>query len=102
MPTIKIEQTVYRDKIAKADVRTLQGRWDSKLKNADYRKPNEGSNEEKIKNPEHEITGGFLKSIENLDRQNWWDNLTEENKKEVTSLPNFNNKIFGEITGIEV
>lgn len=60
------------------------------------------SSEEKEKHPEHEITGGFLRKTEGGDRQEWWDNLSEEDKNEVLSIPNFDPRIFEEITGIKV
>jgi hypothetical protein len=34
--------------------------------------------------------------------QLWWKKLTKENKKIIKSLPNFDKKIFFEITGIKV
>lgn len=62
------------------------------------------SSEEKEKHPEHETTGGFLRKIEleEGERQKWWNNLSEEDKNEVLSIPNFDPRIFEEITGIKV
>lgn len=59
---------------------------------------------EKEENPTWERTGGYLKIIEvtNEDKQKWWDNLYDEEREEVMSLPNFDKEIFKEITGIEV
>ena len=59
---------------------------------------------EKEENPTWECTGGYLKIIEatNEDKQKWWDNLDDEDREEVMSLPNFDKDIFKEITGIEV
>ena len=59
---------------------------------------------EKEENPTWERTGGYLKIIEatNKDKQKWWDNLDDEDKEEIKSLPNFDKEIFKEITGIEV
>ena len=58
---------------------------------------------EKEKHPEHETTGGYLKTIPFKDAcRIMWDNLTQEEKEEVKKLPNFDNNIFKEITGIEV
>ena len=36
------------------------------------------------------------------ERQDWWDSLLDDSKKEVLNLPNFDKKIFKQITGIEV
>lgn len=59
---------------------------------------------EKQENPTWESTGGYLKIIEatNEDKQKWWDNLDDEEREEVMSLPNFDKEIFKKITGIEV
>lgn len=61
------------------------------------------TDEEKEKHPEHETTGGFLRTrSKSSERQAWWKRLDEHRKKEVKSIPNFDAKIFKEITGIEV
>ena len=59
---------------------------------------------EKEENPTWECTSGYLKTIyvTNKDKQDWWDNLDDEEREEVMSLPNFDKEIFKEITGIEV
>ena len=59
---------------------------------------------EKEENPIWESTGGYLKTIEatNKDKQDWWDNLDDEEQEEIKRLPNFDKEIFKEITGIEV
>ena len=61
------------------------------------------TDEEKDKHPEHETTGGFLRTLnKSSERQTWWERLDERRKKEVKSIPNFDAKIFKRITGIEV
>jgi hypothetical protein len=66
----------------------------------------EMSEEEKEQHPEHEITGGYLKELDKLDKskcnQLWWDSLSDREKNIIKSLPNFDAKIFKEITGIDV
>ena len=59
---------------------------------------------EKEENPTWECTGGYLKTVEatDKDKQEWWDNLDDEEREEVMRLPNFDKDIFKEITGIEV
>ena len=59
---------------------------------------------EKEENPTWECTGGYLKTVEatDKDKQEWWDNLDDEEREEVMSLPNFDKEIFKKITGIEV
>lgn len=36
------------------------------------------------------------------DKQKWWNELDDAERKAVMSLPNFDKEIFKEITGIEV
>ena len=58
--------------------------------------------EEKKEHPEYEVTGGYLREYDTDERQKKWDRLSESVKKEVMSLPNFDERIFHEITGIRV
>ena len=60
--------------------------------------------EEKESNPAHKTTKGYLKTViaSNGERQEWYDNLKEEDKLEIKSIPNFDSGIFKEITGIDV
>ena len=64
----------------------------------------EDMTDEEIKeHPEHETTGGFLRTLnKSSERQAWWKRLDEYRKKEVKFIPNFDAKIFKRITGIEV
>lgn len=59
---------------------------------------------EKEENPTWKCSGGYLKinEVTDEDRQAWWDNLDDEEREEIKSLPNFDKEIFKEITGIEV
>ena len=58
---------------------------------------------EKKQHPEHTTTGGYLKSLDKSERaQKWWDTLNDKDKNVIKSLPNFDAKIFEEITGIKV
>ena len=61
------------------------------------------TDKEKEEHPEAEVTGGYLKAIdETPGRQAWWDDLSETDKDIIKSLPNFDPDIFREITGIDV
>ena len=61
------------------------------------------TDEEKEKHPEHETTGGFLRTLnKSSERQAWWKRLDEHREKEVKSIPNFDAEIFKRITGIDV
>lgn len=64
---------------------------------------NDITEEEKKSNLSYKTTGGYLKKIDaKVDVQNWWDNLSENNKNIVMSLPNFDADIFYECTGIKI
>ena len=59
--------------------------------------------EERAQHPEHTTTGGYLKKIEcKSNRQEWWNKLSENDKTEVMSLPNFDADVFYKCTGIVV
>lgn len=59
--------------------------------------------EEEKDTEEKRITGGYLKSYSYEEaHRNWWNKLTEENKKIIQSIPNFDPEIFFDITGIDV
>ncbi len=61
------------------------------------------TDEEKIVNPTHETTGGYIKKLSYKDA--WavfWRKTSAENKKKVLALPNFDAAIWEEITGIKV
>ena len=61
------------------------------------------TDEEKEKHPEHETTGGFLRTQnKSSERQTWWNNLGEYRKRDVKAIPNFDAEIFKRITGIDV
>ena len=61
------------------------------------------TDEEKAAHPEHETTGGYLKVLDESEcSQIWWDGLTNSQKEIIKSMPNFNESIFEEITGIKV
>jgi len=52
---------------------------------------------------EKQNIGGYLKSYTFFEAcAKWWGNMSESNKEVVKSIPNFDAKIFKEITGIEV
>lgn len=61
------------------------------------------SENEKKRHPEAEVTQGILKKTRKSQRrQHWWNNLSDEDKKTIMDLPNFDREIFREITGIVV
>ena len=61
------------------------------------------SEEEKKANPKYETAEGYLKTIPLKEAwANMWGNLNDSDKKEFTKLPNFDKKVFLEITGISV
>ena len=61
------------------------------------------TDEEKVAHPEHKTTGGYLKVLDESEcSQIWWDELDNSQKEIIKSMPNFNESIFEEITGIKV
>ena len=60
------------------------------------------SDQEKEQHREAKTTGGYLKVIDNPDVQRWWVSLSDDDKKAILSIPNFDKAIFKEITGIDV
>lgn len=59
--------------------------------------------QEKFNYPKYEITNGYLKKIGY--KEAWrasWEKADNEDKKKVLLLPNFDNEIFKEISGIDV
>lgn len=61
------------------------------------------TNEEKKAHPEHETTGGYLKTVDfKIACKMMWDNLDDEDKQAVREIPNFDADVFEEITGIKV
>ena len=61
------------------------------------------TDEEKENNPNYETLGGYLRKM--TYKEAWkhsWNNANKENRKLVLKLPNFDNEIFKEITGIDV
>ena len=61
------------------------------------------SEEEKKAHPEHEYTGGYLKSVSFKEAcRIMWDKLTDKEKDEVKKIPNFNAGVFKKITGVNV
>lgn len=58
---------------------------------------------EKEKHPEAEVTCGYLKKIDNFERNiAWWHRLAKYEKEIIKAIPNFDKEIFKEITGIDV
>ena len=61
------------------------------------------TDEEKENNPDYETLGGYLRKMTYKEAWKYsWDNANKENRKLVLKLPNFDNEIFKEITGIDV
>lgn len=59
--------------------------------------------EEQKANPKLEASEGYTKAIPMKEAwKNAWGNWSDANKKEFTSLENFDAKIFEEITGIKI
>ena len=63
----------------------------------------EYTEEEKKEDDKKRLIGGYLKEYSYKEAcANWWDELTEENKDIIKSIPNFDADKFKEITGIKI
>ena len=61
------------------------------------------TDEEKSAHPTYKTTGGYLKILDKSgDKQLWWDDLPNEEKEIIKSIPNFDAEIFFQCTGIKV
>ena len=61
------------------------------------------TDEEKAAHPETEVTGGYLKQLDNSECGSaWWHGLSDDEKAIIKAIPNFDREIFKEITGIDV
>ena len=61
------------------------------------------TDEEKVANPTYETTGGYLKVLDESEcGQLWWNSLSDEKKKIIEEIPNFDVEIFEQCTGIKV
>jgi hypothetical protein len=61
------------------------------------------SDKEKEEHPEAKTTGGYVKRLDSSKyATTWWHELPDNEKMTITSLPNFDKKIFKEITGIDI
>ena len=59
------------------------------------------TDDEKDAHPEYETTGGFL-YLEKVDRQAWWESLSDESKAAIISMPYFDADKFYKCTNIRV
>ena len=71
---------------------------------SDFIDKSEMSEEEIIRHPECETIGGYIKTIiVEADKQKWWDeNVSDDDKEFIKSLPYFDADIFYECVGVRV
>ena len=61
------------------------------------------TDEEKEAYPTYETTGGYLKVLDESEcGQLWWGSLSDDQKKIIEEIPNFDVEIFEQCTGIKV
>ena len=61
------------------------------------------TDEEKEAYPTYETTGGYLKVLDESEcGQLWWSSLSDDKKKIIEEIPNFDVEIFEQCTGIKV
>ena len=96
----------------KASEWTLNDWWDSearKLLNQiqynvlEWIRLEDMTDEEKKLHPECKTTGGYLKELDKSEcNQIWWDSLSDMERNIIRNIPNFDEVIFEEITGIKI
>ena len=63
----------------------------------------EMTEQEKINNKDFHVRDGYLKTFTYQEAcQSWWNKLNDREKQVFFDLPNFNAKVFEEITGIKI
>lgn len=63
----------------------------------------EYSEEEKQENTDKKLIGGYLKTYTMEEAwANWWNELSDKDRQIIKKIPNFDPKVFKDITGIEV
>ena len=61
------------------------------------------TDEEKTAAPGSQVTGGYLKQLDNSECGSiWWRGLNDYEKSIIKAIPNFDKEIFKEITGVDV
>jgi hypothetical protein len=73
-------------------------------KYSDFIDKSEMSEEEIMEHPECETIGGYIKTIiVEADKQKWWDeDVSDDDKEFIKSLPYFDADIFYECVGVRV
>jgi hypothetical protein len=71
---------------------------------SDFVPENHMTDEEKENHPEYKTIGGYIETfiVTKDDKQKWWDCLSDKEKEEIYSLPNFDADKFEACTGIKV
>ena len=63
----------------------------------------EYTDEEKKEDIDKAMIGGYLKEYTYKKAcANWWNNMSEDNKMTILSIPNFDKSVFKDITGIKI
>lgn len=84
-----------------SDARYLMNRIDFRL--TEWIPENSMTKEEKKKFPTYETTGGYLRTRDLTDcYAEWWEELSNDERKIIKNIPNFDADKFKKITGIGV
>ena len=95
----KLSDWTYQDWIRSNARRVLSRIPHRHIKQVSY---DSMSDTEKEANPGAKTTGTCLRMVDNPDVQNWWRSISDDDKKVILGIPNFDKAIFKEITGIDV
>ena len=101
-----VEQPIYffnkETTLTRSDLFNLKGlEVASHLELSEWVYASDMTEEEKQQHPEYKATNGYLKTY--TYKQAWtnlWKKLNKDEKQAIKDLPNFNKKVFKEITGI--
>ncbi len=95
--------TYIFNKIYKGSINNIEFPYFFNFETTEWIYASSMTEQEKKDHPSYITAEGYLKTIPT--QEAWrkaWDNATQEDKRKVLKLPNFNNKIFKEISGIDV
>ena len=103
-----VEQPIYcfnkETTLTREDLFKLKGLYIiQRLELSEWVNTDDMTEEEKQQHPEYETSGGYLKIY--TYKQAWanlWKRLNKEENQAIKDLPNFDKKVFKEITGITV
>ena len=94
---------IFNKDVSEEEFKKTRNSLDIKIKNTLWVDKKDMTDEEKENKSGWEQIGGFLKVFIYEDAwKNWWNEATQKQKDSIFNIPQFDSKIFLEITGIDV